>query len=146
MYFSFSLCLCHTLIFIPAPKGSLSFSLCAFACTCFCVFLYVFFHLYLPLGVSFSFFCFSLLCVPLFPFFSLLCWLPSLSPSSLLVLASYFQVSLSLSVSFSPPCHRGAQRMITQRLMGGKELTRQKGASKPGEQPVWKLIMWFWSD
>ena len=36
--------------------------------------------------------------------------------------------------------------MITQRLKGGKELTRQKGASKPGEQPVWKLIMWFHSD
>lgn len=36
--------------------------------------------------------------------------------------------------------------MFTQRLMGGKELTLQKGASKPGEQPVWKLIIWFHSD
>lgn len=36
--------------------------------------------------------------------------------------------------------------MFTQSLMGGKALTHQKGASKPGEQPVRKLIMRFHSE
>ena len=36
--------------------------------------------------------------------------------------------------------------MFTQSLMGGKALTHQKGASEPGKQPVWKLIMRFHSD
>ena len=122
-----------------------------------CVYVYVFLCLslcvFLPLSSSrclffFLFFGgFSLLRVHLFPFFSLPCWLPPLSPSSLLVLASSFQVSLSLSVCFSPPHPGGTQRMMfTQSLMGGKALTCQKGASKPGKQPVWKLIMRFHSD
>lgn len=137
--------LSHPYFYTRSQRLSLSVCVCVYVFLC----LYVVFCLYLPLGVSFSFFiffCFSLRCVHLLHFSFSPAGCVSLSLVSS-VLASSFQVSLSLSVSFSPPCHRGTQRtMFTQRLMGGKELTLQKGASKPGEQPVWKLIMCFHSD